>query len=151
MPPGPSVQCLCGEAKANIQHFEICTNTHFLILDLRSIYHNHMHNYCPYTTLNTATCQNLIDSVLNDLPLKFNEDTHPIWIQLWPCLLRLLLAIDSSTSSSRFPREPPAGQIGVDRLEKIYKKKQKQQEEQRALERYLPDNVAVSSQQNRRG
>jgi hypothetical protein len=148
LPPGPSVQCLCGEAKANLQHFDICTNTHYIITELHSIYSTHKQQQCPYTDLSIGTCKDLIDSVLNDLPSKFNEDTDPIWIHLWPCLLRLLLAIDSSTSSSRFPREPSAGQIGVDRLEKIYKKKQKQQEEQRALSEPPLNDVPVSSPQN---
>jgi hypothetical protein len=57
------------------------------------------------------------------------------------------------TSTSRFPREPPAGQIGVDRLQKIQKEKeQKQQEEQREVrEQLLNDNLdhnLLSSPQN---
>jgi hypothetical protein len=132
LPPGPSVPCLCDAPKANLQHFDICTYTYPSILRLH-------YTYLAYKTQNDSTantnipsCKTLIDSVLNDLPTKFDEDTDPLWIELWPNLLSLLHDIDFYTSTYTFPREPPAGQIGIDRLIKIQHEKQKKQEQEQA-------------------
>ncbi|KAI8875691.1 hypothetical protein K501DRAFT_148067, partial [Backusella circina FSU 941] len=94
IPPGPSVPCHCKAPKANLQHFDTCIFTSFDLLQLHHIYHPLHTKKHPHTDDSIATCKELIDSVLNNLPTKFDEQTDPIWIEIWPLLLEILRNID---------------------------------------------------------
>ncbi|KAI8891163.1 hypothetical protein K501DRAFT_265036 [Backusella circina FSU 941] len=120
LPLAPSRPCLCDAPKANYQHFDICSYTQSSLLRLHYTYLNHKQHKNPDAYINIATCKSLIDSVLNDLPPKFNEQTDSIWIELWPSLLQLPFEIDMYTSNSKFEHEPSAGRIDVDRFINYY-------------------------------